>query len=109
MQDTAARVAALTGLPGFSQPGILRPANGGDAGARLATRWLLQRSLMERYGIEIPCFKWQDHTIVRVSAQGYNTQSQMDLLVTALTELLPRAISHRLNPRAPRADRPHGR
>jgi isopenicillin-N epimerase len=51
---------------------------------------ILQRTLMAEYGIEIPCFRWQDHTIVRVSAQGYNTQTQMDLLVTALTALLPK-------------------
>jgi isopenicillin-N epimerase len=50
----------------------------------------LQRGLMDGYGIEIPCFTWQTHTIVRVSAQGYNTQEQMDHLVTALTELLPK-------------------
>jgi isopenicillin-N epimerase len=52
--------------------------------------FLLQRGLMDGYGIEIPCFTWQTHTIVRVSAQGYNTLEQMDHLVTALTELLPK-------------------
>jgi len=50
----------------------------------------LQRTLLQQFGIEIPCFTWQDHTVVRVSAQGYNTEGQMDLLVAALTELLPR-------------------
>ena len=30
----------------------------------------------------------EDHTIVRVSAQGYNTKAQMDILIGALTSLL---------------------
>ena len=88
VQDTAARVAALTGLPGFCSPEFCAP--------QMAAMPVpdcdpldLQRALMADFGIEIPCFKWQDHTIVRVSAQGYNTQTDMDLLVTALTELLP--------------------
>jgi isopenicillin-N epimerase len=54
----------------------------------------LQQALIQRYSIEIPCFDWQDHTIVRVSAQGYNTQKHMDHLVTALTELLPELSAH---------------
>ena len=67
---------------------------------------LLQRSLMEHYGIEIPCFTWKAHTIVRVSAQGYNTAQQMDLLVTALTALLPK-LSAKALPARP-LPRPHG-
>jgi isopenicillin-N epimerase len=53
----------------------------------------LQTALRERFGIEIPCFDWQDRTIVRVSAQGYNTEADMDRLVAGLSELLalPRA------------------
>ena len=89
VQQTAARVRALTGLPGFCSAEfcapqmVAMPVTPCDPVA-------LQRSLMDQYGIEIPCFNWQDHTIVRVSAQGYNTQGQMDLLVTALTALLPK-------------------
>jgi isopenicillin-N epimerase len=48
----------------------------------------LQRQLLMQYGIEIPCFKWADHHIVRVSVQGYNTDAQMDHLVDALAALL---------------------
>lgn len=47
-----------------------------------------QKRLNERYGIEIPVFNWQDHSIVRVSVQGYNSKPQMDLLIEALTDML---------------------
>ena len=88
VQDTAARVSRLTGLPGFSSPEFCAP----QMAAMPVTPCdplELQKRLLRQFGIEIPCFTWQQHTVVRVSAQGYNTQTQMDLLVAALTELLP--------------------
>jgi len=87
-QDTAARVSRLTGLPAFSTPEfcapqmVAMPVTPCDPAA-------LQQRLIQDYAIEIPCFTWQGHTIVRVSAQGYNTQGDMDLIVAALTDLLP--------------------
>jgi isopenicillin-N epimerase len=89
VQHTAARVAALTGLPAFSSPEFCAPQMA-SMPVPTCDPLLLQRSLMDHYGIEIPCFTWQAHTIVRVSAQGYNTSQQMDLLVAALTDLLPK-------------------
>ena len=88
VQHTAARVRALTGLPALSTPEfcapqmVAMPVTPCDPKA-------LQQALLDRYSIEIPCFIWADHTVVRVSAQGYNTQKHMDHLITALTELLP--------------------
>lgn len=89
VQDTAARIAALTGLPAFSSPDFCAPQMV-SMPVPACDPLLLQRSLMEHYGIEIPCFTWKAHTIVRVSAQGYNTAQEMDRLVTALTDLLPK-------------------
>jgi isopenicillin-N epimerase len=89
LQDTAARVGALTGLPALSSPEFCAPQMV-SMPVPTCDPLLLQRSLLEQYGIEIPCFTWKAHTIVRVSAQGYNTAQQMDLLVAALTDLLPR-------------------
>ena len=88
VQDTAARVRALTGLPALSSPEFCAPQMVAMPVTHCDPK-ALQLALMARYSIEIPCFDWQDHTIVRVSAQGYNTQTHMDHLVTALTELLP--------------------
>lgn len=88
VQTTAGRVAALTGLPAFASPEFCAPQMV-SMPVPSCDPLVLQRSLLDRFGIEIPCFKWQAHTIVRVSAQGYNTSTQMDLLVTALAKLLP--------------------
>jgi len=88
VQDTAARVASLTGLPALGSPEfcapqmVAMPVPPCDV-AKLKT------DLIERFHIEIPCFTWGAHHIVRVSAQGYNTQADMDRLVQALTQLLP--------------------
>ncbi len=45
-------------------------------------------ALLENQVILIPVFKWQEHMIVRLSVQGYNSKPQMDLLLDALTDLL---------------------
>lgn len=90
VQRTAARVRDLTGLPAFSSPEFCAPQMVSMAVPACDTAQL-QKDLMARYRIEIPCFTWNGHHIVRVSAQGYNTQANMDLLVQALTDLLPRA------------------
>lgn len=87
MHETAARITALTGLPLFAAPEFIAPQMVAiplphtDPAA-------LQHTLMQRYGIEIPVFDWNGHTVSRLSVQGYNTERQMDLLVTALTDIL---------------------
>lgn len=87
VQATARRVSKLTGLAPFSSPEFCAPqmASMPVPPCDIAD---LQRQLLAQYGIEIPCFTWGGHHIVRVSAQGYNTQSQMDHLVHALETLL---------------------
>ncbi len=87
-QDTAARVSALTGLPGFCSREFCAPQMVSMPVTNCDPLKLKQR-LLDDYAIEIPCFNWQQHTVVRVSAQGYNTQADMDHLVAALTVLLP--------------------
>ena len=86
VRDTEARMAAISGLPPFGSPLFSAPQM---AAIRLpqCDPLALQRALLAHYAIEIPVFNWQDHTIARVSAQGYNTQKQMDILVKALTTL----------------------
>lgn len=87
VQDTARRVSAITGLAPFSSPEfcapqmVAMPVPSCDVAD-------LKNQLLTQYGIEIPCFTWSGHHIVRVSAQAYNSQSQMDQLVNALTSLL---------------------
>ncbi len=88
-QETARRVRDLTGLPALSAPEFCAPQMVAmpipDPGIDMLE---FQKLLRDRFGIEIPCFKWQDHTIVRLSVQGYNSRPQMDVLVGALSDVL---------------------
>ena len=86
-QDTARRLQALTGLAPLSTPEFCAPQMVAMPIPDTDTAELAKQ-LMARYSIEIPVFKWQDHSIVRVSVQGYNSKAQMDILIEALTELL---------------------
>ncbi|WDQ99163.1 aminotransferase class V-fold PLP-dependent enzyme [Devosia sp. J2-20] len=98
-QDTAHRLAQLTGLTPLSSAAfcapqmVAMPIPDCDVDQ-------LKLDLIERYNIEIPVFRWKDTCICRLSVQGYNSKPQMDLLIGALSELLdlkgaaaPRAAS----------------
>jgi isopenicillin-N epimerase len=86
-QDTARRLGELTGLAPLSAPEfcapqmVAMPVPDCDVDA-------IKDALLDKYSIEIPVFRWQDTCIVRLSVQGYNSKPQMDLLLTALTDLL---------------------
>jgi isopenicillin-N epimerase len=49
----------------------------------------LKTCLYNDYRIEIPCFEWNDQHFLRLSIQGYNSKDDIDLLVDALTKLIP--------------------
>jgi len=93
-QDTACRLGQLTGLaplsaPEFSAPQMIAmPIPECDIEQ-------LKLDLYDRYRIEIPVFRWQDTHICRLSVQGYNSKSQMDLLLEALADLLKLGASPR--------------
>jgi isopenicillin-N epimerase len=89
VQDTAARVARLTGLAPLSSPAFCAPQMVSMPVPR-CDPMQLKLALLDGHGIEIPCFDWKDHSIVRLSAQGYNTQAEMDKLVEALAIILPK-------------------
>jgi isopenicillin-N epimerase len=86
-QETAARLAELTGLAPLSSPEfcapqmVAMPIPPCDPTA-------IHDALVDRYNIEIPVFEWRGHHIARLSCQGYNRREQMDLLIDALSELL---------------------
>jgi isopenicillin-N epimerase len=42
--------------------------------------------LREQHRVEIPVVQWNGHTMVRVSAQAYNTQEDVDALIQAVKE-----------------------
>jgi isopenicillin-N epimerase len=87
-QDTARRLRERTGLAPLSTPEFCAPQMVAMPVPHIEDPADFHRRLLERYGIEIPVFNWQDHSIVRLSVQGYNSKPQMDLLLDALTEML---------------------
>ena len=54
---------------------------------RTASPEALQRHLFERYNIEIPVMRQDDHVFIRYSVQGYNSQDDLDRLYEALKEI----------------------
>lgn len=52
-----------------------------------------QEQLFQDYKIEVPCIQWEEEQFMRISIQAYNTEGEIDILVSALAELLPQ---HRL-------------
>jgi isopenicillin-N epimerase len=49
----------------------------------------LKTRLLSDFNIEIPCFEWNDKQFIRLSIQGYNTGAEIDLLLHALSILIP--------------------
>lgn len=87
-QETARRLQALTGLEPLSTPEFCAPQMVAMPVPEIGEPAEFAKELMARYAIEIPVFKWQEHHIVRVSVQGYNSKAQMDILIEALTDML---------------------
>lgn len=88
--DALARLLALTGLPSiypagdqqFHQQMALIPLP--DIGDMVA----FKNRLYDQYRIEIPGINWNSGSYIRVSIQGYNTDNDVDALVSALGEML---------------------
>ncbi|MEZ4518616.1 MAG: aminotransferase class V-fold PLP-dependent enzyme [Chloroflexota bacterium] len=84
------RMHDLTGLDSVYPSGggnffcqmALAPLPEGTDVAELKTR------LYDDYRIEIPTIRWNDHPLIRISVQGYNTQADVDALLDALEGLL---------------------
>jgi isopenicillin-N epimerase len=49
----------------------------------------LKNRLYTEYNVEVPLIQWHDKQFVRISVQGYNTRSDVEVLISGLTELIP--------------------
>ena len=45
---------------------------------------ILKKYLYEEHRIEVPLIEWNEYKLIRVSVQGYNTVSDIDMLIMAL-------------------------
>ena len=93
-QDTARCLGELTGLAPISAPEFCAPQMVAMPIPECDVDQL-KLDLYDKYSIEIPVFKWQDICICRLSVQGYNSKTQMDLLIEALSDLLDLGAQHR--------------
>jgi isopenicillin-N epimerase len=50
----------------------------------------LRKALWEEYRIEVPIFEWRDQRILRVSCHLYNRWEDIEHLLKALRETLPK-------------------
>ncbi|MCZ2122323.1 MAG: aminotransferase class V-fold PLP-dependent enzyme [Anaerolineales bacterium] len=48
----------------------------------------LKKRLYDEYKIEIPLTAWNNHKLIRVSVQGYNTKKELDYLLKTLSAVL---------------------
>jgi isopenicillin-N epimerase len=53
----------------------------------------LKRRLYDEYRIEIPTTHWGDVQCLRISVQGYNTRADVERLLSAVSDLLPKLRS----------------
>ena len=93
--EARGRIAALAGLPRiapvessdgyrwFRQMSAAPLPDGIDGKA-------LKRRLYDEYRVEVPMTWWNEKPFLRVSFQGYNTRNDLDALMTALENLLPK-------------------
>jgi isopenicillin-N epimerase len=87
LSETIREIEDLTGLPsiyGENRQNIVQ-----IAAAELPVDWQpanLQGWLYDKYKIEIPVINWEGRWLLRLSVQGYNTQEELNLLLSALEE-----------------------
>ena len=49
---------------------------------------LFKNSLLEKYKIQVPVFKWEENIYLRYSIQAYNTNDDLNKLLSAVKEIL---------------------
>ena len=52
----------------------------------------LKYCLYTEYKIEIPCIEWNHQHYLRLSVQGYNSEEDLEILIDALSDLLPKLV-----------------
>ncbi len=89
-RDAQARICDLTGLIPLHSRSDIWFAQMAAAPLPADTDLIdLKIRLYDEYRVEIPLTAWKDRKLIRVSVQGYNTQEDVDVLLDALSHLIP--------------------
>jgi isopenicillin-N epimerase len=94
LTQALARIGELTGLPSpyAEHDGVyprMAPQMGVARLPRIDDLPAFKERLRKDYRIEVPCIEWKNRHFIRVSVQGYNTQTDIDRLLCALESLPP--------------------
>ncbi len=88
LRETRSHIAEMTGLPEIC------PDNGewfnqlASCPFPIDDPVAFKTRMLDEFKIEMPIVTWQGQTFVRISVQGYNTQADLDALVSALEQCL---------------------
>lgn len=90
-REAQRRIVELTGLPPLhsDDPAWFRQMAAAPLppGTDITT---LKARLYDEYHIEVPIGAWNGHKLIRISVQGYNSDADINALLAALGQLLPR-------------------
>jgi len=87
-REARAAVAALAGLAPLSPDGPEWYAQMVSLPLPVTDGPSAQRAFYDQRKIEVPIVTWNDHRLLRISVQGYNTPEDIAALVAALRDLL---------------------
>jgi len=88
LRDARRRIEELTGLPPICHDSPEWSAQMGAFPLPACDGAALQRWLHDEHHVEVPVIEWNGRQLVRVPAQGYNTEADVKVLVGALRVLL---------------------
>jgi isopenicillin-N epimerase len=91
LQNARGRISELTGLPSICPDGRSWFCQLASCPIQTNDTESLKTKLLNEFNIEVPLVTWQGHTFVRVSIQAYNNHADVDALVEALHQLLPKS------------------
>jgi isopenicillin-N epimerase len=88
VRDARRRILALTGGEPLTPDGPEWFVQMAAFGLPPCDGEILQKTLCDEYGIEIPVIPWNGRRLLRISVQGYNTRADVDALLAALGGML---------------------
>ena len=89
VREARRQVSALTGLPPLTPDEPSWFTQMSALPLPLCDLAALKRRLYDEFRIEIPVVHWNEQHFARISIQGYNTLTDIERLLTALSILLP--------------------
>jgi isopenicillin-N epimerase len=88
LETAVSQITSLTGLPGVYSPAMPFAQMAVAPLPPLADAAAFQRTLYERFQVEVPLTRWRDRDFIRISVQGYNDEADLAQLMAGMAALL---------------------